>query len=95
MKHMRENWKKEIIFDMRALGSEFFYFLVFVRTLIGDSPLFIYQLAIAGLSIFIISTLFKNFDGYVARGFVLAIFLSLFYNSLLFYIFVTILFFYL
>jgi len=89
---MRKDWKKEAMFDMRALGSEFFFFLVFIRSLVGPYFPFAYQLVISGLVIYLISLFYKDFDGYVARGLVLAIFVSIFYDSLLFYVFALILF---
>src|SRR3972149_4722680 len=92
MRLMRKNWKKEVMFDIRALGSEFFFFLVFIRSLIGPYFPFVYQLIISGLVIFIFSLVIKNFDGYVARGMVLAVFVSMYYNSQLFYLFATLIF---
>jgi len=86
MLKIRDNWKEEVMFDVRALGSEFFFLLVFIRSLIGPYSPFAFKLVFAALTIFIISLFFHKFDGYVARGLVLIVFVSMFYNSNLFYV---------
>jgi len=92
MLNIRNNWREEVMFDIRALGSEFFFLLVFIRSLIGPYFPFVFNLVFAGLTIFIFSLLFKKFDGYVSRGVVLMFFVSNFYNSPLFYLLAVMLF---
>jgi hypothetical protein len=85
---MSKNWKKEIARDTLALGSIPFYFLVIIRAIIGKYAIFIYQLLIALVVLFILSKLIKNSNLHIARAFVLVTFTSLFYNDLLYTAFV-------
>jgi hypothetical protein len=80
------DWKKEIARDFFALGSWIFYLLVIARALIEPYRPFVDQLVIAGFVLVILRYAIHS-DGYFARGFVLTIFTSLFYEDLLFTIF--------
>lgn len=83
---MGENWKREIARDSLALGSLLFYAIVIIRAIIGEYLPFVYQLVIAIIVLFLLSRVIKG-DHYLARGIILFIFTSLFYNDKLFTIF--------
>ena len=83
---MGENWEREIARDSLALGSILFYFIVFIRAVIGEHALFIAQTVIAIIVLFLLSRVIKG-DHYLARGLTLFVFTSLFYNDKLFTIF--------
>tara|TARA_Y100000310_G_scaffold65417_1_gene60906 strand:- start:6154 stop:6537 length:384 start_codon:yes stop_codon:yes gene_type:complete len=89
---MKKDWKKEISRDVLAFGSIIFYILVIVRALIKPYRPFVDSLIVAILILIIISIFIKNYDSYVARGFVLAFFTSVFYQDRLFTIFASFLF---
>jgi len=84
---MVKYWKKEVARDALALGSIPFYVIVIVRAIIGKYTPFIYHLLIAWLVLVVFSKLVKNVDQYLARGFVLVIFTSLFYDDVLYTVF--------
>ena len=81
---VKKDIKREVARDFIALGSVIFYVLVIVRAIIGPYTLLIYQLLISALVLFVFSMLIREQDGYVARGFVLLVLLSLFYSDDLF-----------
>jgi len=81
------DWKKEIARDSIALGSILFYAVVVIRSVIGEHWLFFTQLVVAGVALFLLSQVIKNANMYLARGVILAVFTSLFYNDSLFTIF--------
>ncbi len=89
---MPKNWKKEVARDTLALGSIPFYFLVVVRAVIGKYAVFVYQVLIAIIVLFILSKLIKNSNLHIARGLVLFVFTSLFYNDLFYTSFVALVF---
>ncbi len=80
---------KEIARDVLALGSWVFYALVVARAFIKPYRPFLDWLVIGAVVLIVISVVFKKlkFEGYVARGMVLAVFTSLFYESSRFSIF--------
>jgi len=82
-----KDWKEETAYDILAFGSIVFYILVIVRALIGPFFPFIYQLFISLIFLFLIS-LAVDFDGYLARGVVLTVFTSIFYNNRMYIVFV-------
>ena len=77
---MQKNWKKEVARDTLALGSIPFYFIVIIRAVIGQYLIFIYQLLIAALVLFLLLKIKKS-NAHIARGFILAVFTSLFYKE--------------
>lgn len=85
------DWKKELVRDFLALGSWIFYILVIGRALIKPYRPFADQIIIAGVILLLVSWLFvlikKDYDGYVARGLILAVFTILFYEDRIFSIF--------
>lgn len=83
----RGNWKKETARDVLALGSWVFYLLVIARALIKPYRPFADHLVIAAVVLLIIGLVVKDFDGYVSRALVLVVFTSLFYESMRFTIF--------
>lgn len=85
---MPKNWKKEVARDTLALGSIPFYFLVVIRAVIGRYEFFVYQVFIAVIVLFILAKIIKNSNLHIARGLVLFVFTSLFYNDLFFTSFV-------
>ena len=89
---MPKNWKKEITRDTLALGSIPFYFLVVIRAVIGKYAIFVYQVLIAIIVLIVLSKIIKNSNLHIARGFVLIVFTSLFYNDLFYTAFVSLLF---
>lgn len=84
---MPKSWKKEVARDTLALGSIPFYILVIIRAVIGQYSIFLYQLIIAIIVLFILSKLIKNSNLHIARAFVLFVFTSLFYTDLYFTVF--------
>jgi len=85
---MNKNWKKEIARDTLALGSIPFYILVMARAVVGKYAIFIYQLLIALVILFILSKIIKNSQMHIARAFVLVVFTTLFYNDQFYTVFV-------
>ena len=81
---MKTSWLKEIARDLLALGSIPFYFLVIIRAVIGKYNVFVYQMLIAAVVIFILCFIIKNSSMHTARAFVIVVFTSLFYKETLF-----------
>ena len=81
---MEKNWKKEIARDLMAFGSIPFYFIVVIRSIIGQYAIFVYQMVIAAIALFLLSKIFKKSNAHIARGLILVIFTSLFYKESLF-----------
>ena len=77
------DWKREISRDLIAFGSIPFYFIVFIRAIVGNFEEFTFQLIFAFLLLLIFS-LFFNYESYVARSIVLATFISYIYKDNLF-----------
>jgi len=88
---MKKDWKKEISRDLMAFGSIPFYFIVLVRSLIGDYLTFVYQLLIAIIILIISAYIIKDTNHHIARAFVVVVFTSIFYLDLFFTIFAAIL----
>jgi len=88
---MKKNWKYEIARDSMAFGSILFYFIVIIRSTIGEYLTFVYQLLFAIIILIISSLIIKNANHHIARAFVLVIFTSLFYKENLFTIFAALL----
>lgn len=84
---MKTSWLKEAARDLLALGSIPFYFLVIIRAIIGKYNVFVYQMTIAAVAIFILYFAIKNSSMHIARGFVVLVFTSLFYREMIFTIF--------
>lgn len=89
---MITDWIKRIERDVLALGSIVFYFLVLGRALVGPFVVLITQLITAGVILFLIYIVHRRFDTYLARGIILAIFTSLFYDNTIYLVFVSIVF---
>lgn len=81
------NWKKEVARDIIALGGLPFYFLVVIRSVIGEDSSFVAQTAIGILVLLILSVFVKNSNQYIARGIILATFSSMYYKSIAYTIF--------
>lgn len=73
--------------DFLAIGSWIFYILVIARVLIKPYRPFADQLIIAAIILLLLSLFIKDSDGYIARGLILAVFTSLFYQDNLFTLF--------
>jgi len=86
---MKTSWLKEIARDLLALGSIPFYSLVVVRAIIGKYNVFVYQMIIAAIAIFILYFLIKDSNLHIARSLVAIIFTSIFYKEVLYVVFVT------
>ena len=84
---MNKSWLKEIARDLLALGSIPFYFLVVIRAIIGNYNVFVYQMLIAAVVIFVLYFMIKNSSIHVARALVAVVFTSLFYNEMLYTVF--------
>lgn len=82
-----KSWLKEISRDLLALGSIPFYFLVIIRAIIGNYNIFVYQLGIAAIVIFILNFIIKGSNLHIARSLVILVFTSIFYREELFAIF--------
>jgi len=71
---------KELLRDLLAFGSPIFYFLVFARALVGPYPIFVNQLILAGILVFLGAAAFGDkVDWYVVRAGVLSWLTTLFY----------------
>ena len=81
---MSKSWLKETARDLLALGSIPFYFLVAIRAVIGRYNIFVYQMVIAAIVIFILYFLIKDSNMHVARSFVAVVFTSIFYQELVY-----------
>jgi hypothetical protein len=86
------NWIKEIARDLMAFGSIPFLIIVFIRSMIGEHLIFVYQLIIAIAILILSSFIFKKINQHIARGLVLAFYTSLFYQDALFTFFAFIIF---
>ena len=84
---MKTSWLKEIARDLLALGSIPFYFLVVIRAVIGKYNIFVYQMLIAAIVIFVLYFIIKDSNMHVARALVTLVFTSLFYKESLFTVF--------
>lgn len=84
---MKPLWLKEIARDLLALGSIPFYFLVIIRAIIGKYNVFVYQMLIAAVAIFILYFIIKNSGMHIARALVILVFTSMFYNEMLYTVF--------
>jgi hypothetical protein len=84
---MTKNWGREVARDVLALGGIPFYLIVIARATIGKYNVFVYQLLIAIAAIYIIQFFIKKSNLRIARGFVLFIFTSLFYQDFVFTVF--------
>ena len=82
-----KKWLKEIARDLLAFGSIPFYFLVIIRAVIGKYNIFVYQMVIAAIAIFILFFIIKNANLHVARAFVALVFTSLFYKEMIYTVF--------
>jgi hypothetical protein len=82
---MKRDWKKEAMRDVLALGSWFFYALVIGRALIEPYRPFVDQLVLSGLVIMLV-----GFDAYVSRCLILVVFTGMFYESLIYALFASI-----
>ncbi len=87
---MIKEWKKEIARDIIALGSIPFYFIVIIRAIIGEYTPFVYQLLFTFIILLVLYQ-FTRFNQYIARGLVLVVFTSAFYNVVLYTIFAVLL----
>lgn len=74
-----------------AFGSILFYFIVIIRSTIGEYLTFVYQLLIAIIILILSSLIIKNANHHIARAFVLVVFTSLFYKENLFTFFAALL----
>ena len=84
---MKTLWLNEIARDLLALGSIPFYFLVVIRAVIGKYNIFVYQMLIAAIVIFVLYFIIKDSNMHVARALVTLVFTSLFYKESLFTVF--------
>ena len=84
--------KKEVARDLIAFGSIPFYIIIIIRGLISEHQVFVNQLIISLLLVFLLSLFIKKVDYYLTRGLILVIFTSLFYNIILFTVFAILIF---
>ncbi|MBI2649756.1 hypothetical protein HYX04_00405 [Candidatus Woesearchaeota archaeon] len=84
---MGKSWLKGIARDLLALGSIPFYFLVVIRAVIGKYDIFVYQMLIAAITIFVLYFAIKDSSLYIARSFAVLVFTSLFYKEIVFTVF--------
>ena len=88
---MKKDWKKEIARDLMAFGSIPFYFIVLIRSLIGEYLIFVYQLLIAIAILTASSFIIKDTNHHLARALVIVVFTSIFYNDIPYTIFAVLL----
>jgi len=84
---MKTSWLKEMARDLLALGSIPFYFLVIIRAIIGKYNVFVYQMLIAAVVIFVLYFMIKNSSMHIARALVAVVFTIMFYNEMLYTVF--------
>jgi len=84
---MKKLWLNEFARDLLALGSIPFYFLFVIRVLILKDKVFIYQMIIAAISIFVLYFIIKDANLHIARSFVVLVFANLVYKEKIFGIF--------
>lgn len=75
------NMKEEVARDLIALGGLPFYFLVVVRSTIGSYHTFLSQVVIALPVLYLISRVTKGSNLHIARGLILVVFTSIFYEA--------------
>lgn len=84
---LSKNARDEAARDLIALGGLPFYFLVLVRSTIGGYLSFLSHVAVALPVLYLLSKAVKGSNLHIARGFILVIFTSIFYNALPFTVF--------
>jgi hypothetical protein len=87
-----KNWKKEAARDVLALGGIAFYFIVVGRSFVGAHYTFVWQIVIAAVLAFIASQVIEKADYHIARGLILVIFTTFFYDEKTYTIFAWIIF---
>ena len=80
-------WLKEVSRDAFALGSWVFYLLVIGRAFIGPYYPFVYQLIISAITLVLISLIFRDYEGYVARALAVGTLIVIFYEDFRFGVF--------
>lgn len=86
---MKKEWLNNISRDVLALGSVVFYILVVGRALIQPYTLFLIELSTAALVLFLLHLFSKKYDSYSARALILTVTTSIFYESVVFALFVS------
>lgn len=81
---MTNKWAKSISRDVLALGGIPFYIIVMARATIGEFQLFINQLLLAIVILYVLQFVVKQTNLHLARGFILFVFISFFYRDLTF-----------
>lgn len=74
-------WKKGLARDVLALGSIPFFFIVTVRSIIGEFPSFLFQMLVSGALIFLVWLFFRKADYHVTRGLAIMSFTSIYYAN--------------
>tara|TARA_Y100000310_G_scaffold68970_2_gene64306 strand:- start:14506 stop:14892 length:387 start_codon:yes stop_codon:yes gene_type:complete len=88
---MSKPWKKEFARDVIALGGIPFYFIVIIRAIIGEFQPFVSHLVLGLVIYYFLSRFIKPSDPHIARGLILLIFISFYYQVFLFTLFATLL----
>lgn len=73
--------KRDLATGVIQLGGIPLYIIVLVRSWIGNLPSYFYQVLFAAAVIWLGAYYFKDANVYIARGMVLAVFTSGFYND--------------
>ena len=81
---LQKDWKRELARDCIALGSIPFFFIVIIRSIIGQYALFVYQLIIAIIILYIIKLIIPKTELYSSRSLIIFTFTSIFYKELFF-----------
>ncbi len=84
---MKSSWLKEISRDLLALGSIPFYFLVVIRAIIGKYNVFVYQMLVGAIAIFILYFVIKDSNMHIARSLVAVVFTGMFYKETIYTVF--------
>ena len=84
---MKKFWFEEFARDLLALDSIPFYFLVAVRVFILKNKIFIYQMSIAAIAVFVLCFIVKDANLHIARSFVVLVFVNMAYKEKIFGIF--------
>lgn len=81
---------KSVARDVLALGSWVFFLIVLARMATGPFRPVLDKTLIAGVFVLIVFVFWKGFDSYVSKGLILVYFTSVFYESLIYMVFVSI-----
>ena len=90
---MVAKWFKEIARDILALGGIPFYIIIIARATIGEHQLFVSQMLLAIVVLYVLQFVVKKANLHIARGLIVVFFTNLFYSDVTFTLFAVLLWF--